>query len=80
LLLVLRGAPTAIDDELDPVVRGISRGSPQGTKERWVNVGHTRNRVVKDRRAGGNGTVSLAEFATVLTAKATELGANDADG
>ena len=33
LLLVRRGTPAAIDDELDPVVRGIRRGLAQGTEE-----------------------------------------------
>ena len=32
LLLVLRGTPAAVDEELDPVVRGIGRGLAQGTE------------------------------------------------
>ena len=67
LLLVLRGTPATVDEELDPVVRGISRGLAQGTEEIRVEVGYTRNLVVEDRRAVGDGTVSLAKRTTVLT-------------
>ena len=65
LFLVFRGTPPAIDDELDAVVRGISCGLAQGTEERWIKVGYTRNLVIEDRRAVGDGTVSLAERVTV---------------
>ena len=48
LLLVLRGAPAAVDDELDPVVRGIGRGLAQGTEQRrgrgWPHPGSRRRR------------------------------------
>ena len=71
MLLVLRGTPAAVDDELDPVVRGIGRGLAQGTEEIGVEVGYTRNLVVEDRRAVGDGTVGLAKRTTVLTAKGT---------
>ena len=60
MLLVLRGTPATVDEELDPVVRGISCSSAQGTEESWIKVGYTRNLVIKDRRAVGDGTVSLA--------------------
>ena len=73
MLLVLRGTPATIDEELDPVVRGISCSLAQGTEESWIKVGYTRNLGIKDRRAGGDGTVSLAKRATVLTAKTTVL-------
>ena len=33
LLLVRRGTPAAIDDELDPILRGIRRGLAQSTEE-----------------------------------------------
>ena len=69
LLLVLRGTPAAIDVELDPVVRGISCSTAQGTEESWIEVGYTRNLVIEDRRAVGDGTVSLAKRTTVLTPK-----------
>jgi hypothetical protein len=73
LFLVLRGTPATVDEELDPVVRGIRCSLAQGTEERWIKVGYTRNVVIKDGRAVGDGTVSLARHTGVLTAK-------DADG
>ena len=69
MLLVLRGTPAAVDEELDPVVRGIGCGLAQGTEQSGIEVGDTRNLVVEDRRAVGDGTVGLAERTTVLTAK-----------
>jgi hypothetical protein len=69
LFLVLRGTPATIDDELDPVVRGIRCSLAQGTEESRIEVGYTRNLVIKDRRAVGDGTVSLAKRTTVHTAK-----------
>ena len=80
LILVLRGTPATIDEELDPVVRGISCSLAQGTEESWIKVGYTRNLVIEDRRAVGDGTVSLAKRTTVLTAKTTVLAAKDVDG
>jgi len=73
LFLVLWGTPATIDVELDPVVRGVRCSLAQGTEESWIQVGYTRNLVIKDRRAVGDGTVSLAKHTTVFTAK-------DADG
>src|SRR6266508_471426 len=61
LLLVLRGTPAAIDVELDPVACGISCSLAQGTEESWIEVGYTRDLVVEDRCAVGDGTVSLAK-------------------
>ena len=55
--------------KLDAVVCGIGRSPAQGTEEGWIEVGHTRNLVVEDRRAVGDGTVGLAERTTVLAAK-----------
>jgi hypothetical protein len=66
LLLVLRGTPAAVDVELDPVARGISCSPAHGTEEGWIKVGYTGNLVVKDRRAVGDGAVSLAKRTTVL--------------
>jgi hypothetical protein len=80
LILVLRGTPATIDEELDPVVRGISCGLAQRTEQIGVEVGYSRNLVSKDRRAVGDGTVSLAKRTTVLTAKTTVLTAKDVDG
>ena len=65
LFLVLRGTPATIDEELDPVVRGIRCSLAQGTEESWIEVGHTRDLVIEDRRAVGDGTVSLAKRTTV---------------
>ena len=75
LILVLRGTPATIDEELDPVVRGISCSLAQGTEQIGVEVGYTRNLVIEDRRAVGDGTVSLAKRTTGLTAKTRELNA-----
>jgi hypothetical protein len=61
LLLVRRGTPAAVDDELDPVVRGIRRGLAQGTEEGWIELGYTWDLVIEDRCAVGDGTVSLAK-------------------
>ena len=69
MLLVLRGTPATIDDELEPLVRGIRRSLAQGAEESWIKVGYTRNLVIKDRRAVGDGTVSLAKRTMVLAAK-----------
>ena len=68
MLLVLRRTPATVDDELDPVVRGIRCRLAQGTEQIGVEVGDTRNRVVEDRRAVGDGTAGLAKRTTVLTA------------
>ncbi len=90
MFLVLRGTPAAVDDELDAVVCGIRCSVVQGKKESWIKVGYTRNLVIQDRRAVGDGAVSLAERANVLAAKddgvvslaerATVLTAKDAGG
>ena len=80
LLLVLRGTPATIDEELDPVVRGISCSLAQGTEQIRVEVGYTRNLLIKDRHAVGNGAVSLAKPPTLLTAKTRVLTARNVDG
>ena len=59
-ILVLGRTPATLDDELDPVVRGMGCSLAQGTEQISVEVGYTRNLVVEDRRAIGDGTVSLA--------------------
>jgi hypothetical protein len=61
LLLILRGTPATVDDEPDAVVRGPGGSVAQGSKERWIKIGHTGNGVVEDRRAVGEGAVSLAQ-------------------
>ena len=50
------------------MVCGISCSPAQGTVEGWVELGHAWNRVIEDRRAGGDGTVGLAERTRVLAA------------
>ena len=62
---MLGGTPATIDVELDPVVGGISCSLAQGTEQIRVEVGYTRNLVSKNRRAVGDGTVSLAKRTTV---------------
>ena len=79
LTLVLGGTPAAVDEDLDPGVRGIGRCLAQGTEESWIEVGDTRNRAIEDRRAVGDGTVSLAKRTTVLAAKTGVLTAKDVD-
>ena len=64
MLLVRRGTPAAVDDELDAVGRGIGRSPAQGAEESWIEVGDTRDLVIEDRRAVGDGTVGLAERTT----------------
>ncbi len=87
LILVFRGTPATIDEELDAVVGGIGCGLAQGTEQFGVEVGYARNLVVKDRRAVGDGAVSLAKRTTLLTAKTrgltgrtTVLTGTDVDG
>ena len=80
LILVLGGTPATVDDELDPVGRGISRSLAQGTEESRMEVGYARNLVIEDGRAVGDGAVSLAKHTTVLTAKTTGLTAKDVEG
>jgi hypothetical protein len=87
LILVLRRTPATIDEELDPLVRGIGCSLAQGTEESWIKVGYARNLVIEDRRTVGDGTVSLAERTTalkaqttVLTAKTRALLVKDVDG
>ena len=55
--------------ELDPIVCGIRCRSAQSTEESPIEVGDTRNLVIEDRRAVGDGAVGLAQRAAVLTAK-----------
>ncbi len=66
LFLVRRGTPAAVDEERDPVVRGSSCRSAQGTEQSRIEVGHARNPVIEDRRAVGDGAVSLAQRTMVL--------------
>jgi len=58
--------------EVDPVACGISCSPAQGTEEGWIEVGYTWDLVIEDRRATGDGTVSLAQRTTRLTATAVD--------
>ena len=69
MLLVLRGTPAAVDEEIDPVARGISCSLAQGTEQIGVEVGYGWKIVIEDRRAVGDRTVSLAKRTTVLAGK-----------
>ena len=93
MLLVVRGTPAAVDEELDPVLRGIRCRLAQGTEQIGVEVGDTRDRVVEDRHAVGDGTAGLAERTALvadhravgdgvlsLATRTTVLTARDVDG
>jgi hypothetical protein len=67
LVLVRGGTPAAVDDELDAGACGVRRGLTQGPEERWIEFGDTRNLVIEDRRAVGDGTAGLAERTAVLS-------------
>ncbi len=69
MLLVLRGTPAAVDEELDPVARGISCSLAQGTEEGWIKVGYGWKIVIEARRAVGDRTVSLAKRTTLFAGK-----------
>jgi hypothetical protein len=71
--LVRRGTPAAVDEELDPVVCGIRCSLAQGTEESRIEVGYGRKIVLEDRRAVGEGNISLAKRTRVLTGKTTML-------
>jgi hypothetical protein len=62
LFLVLHGTPTAIDVELDPVVRGISCRSAQRAEQSGVEFGHGRNFVIEDRHTVRDGAVFLPKW------------------
>ena len=55
-------------------MRGILCSSAQGTEERGIKVGYTRNLLVEDRRAIGDDTVSRAERATAVRARELRTG------
>jgi hypothetical protein len=85
LLLVRRGTPAAIDDERDPVVCRLSCSLAQGTEQIRVEVGYTRNLVIEDRRAVGDGTISFAKRTTLAgrtrrAERTTVLTARDVGG
>ena len=65
--LIFRGTPATVDEKLDPRLRGSGRSLAQVIEERWIEVGHTRNVVVEDRRAVGDETVSRPERTPALS-------------
>jgi hypothetical protein len=69
LILVLRGAPAAVDVELDAVVSGIRRRFAQGLEQIGVEVGYAGILVIKHCHAVGEGTVSLGSRTTVVATK-----------
>jgi hypothetical protein len=71
--LVRRGTPAALDDELDSVAGGIRCSLAQGTEEGRIEVGYGRKIAIEDRRAVGEGNISLAKRTRVLTGKTTML-------
>jgi len=67
---VATAVPTVVRNAKTTTVTLVREGPPgspaQRTEESRVEVGHTRNPVIEDRRAVGDGTVGLAERTTVL--------------
>src|SRR5829696_2633245 len=72
MFLVLRGAPAAVDVELDAVSRGFGCRPAQCTEQVGVEPGDTGNLVVEDRGAIGYDAVSRAERTTALTGATVE--------
>jgi hypothetical protein len=60
LLLVLRGTPAAVDEELDTVLRGIGRCLAQRSEKGRVEVAYARDIVIEYRGAIGHGAFCLA--------------------
>ena len=75
--LVLRGTPATIDEEIDPDVLGISCSLAQGTEQIGGELGYTRHLVIKNRRAVGNDTVSLAKRTRPVNEKGRRAVGND---
>jgi hypothetical protein len=67
VFLVLPGTPAAVDEELDPVARSIRCGLTERTEQSWIEVGHGRVRVIEDRHAVRDLTISDAKR-TVMAA------------
>ena len=77
LILVLRGAPSAVDVELDAVVSGIRRRFAQGLEQIGVEVGYAGILVIKHRHAVGEGTVILGDGTVSLGSRTTVVAAKD---
>jgi hypothetical protein len=77
LILVRRGTPATVDEELDPVVSGIRRRFAQGLEQIWVEVGYAGIPVIEHGHAVGEETVSLGNGTVNLASRTTAVGARD---
>src|SRR4029453_4489772 len=77
LILVLGGAPAAVDGELDAVVTGIRRRFAQGLEEIGVEVGYAGISVIEHGHAVGEGTVILGDGTVSLGGRSTVVAARD---
>jgi hypothetical protein len=59
-VLVLRGAPTTVDRDLDSVPCGSLCSLAERTEEIWIEVGHRRRVAIEDRQATTDGANGLA--------------------
>jgi hypothetical protein len=80
LILVLRGTPATVDEELDPVVSGIRRRFAQGLEQIGVEVGYAGILVIKHFHAVGEDTVSLGNGTVNLGSRTTVVGERDFAG
>ena len=69
LILVLRGTPATIDEELDPVACSVRCGLAEGTEKSWIKVGHGRKPLIEDRHAVRDDAVGLAKRTMVVAGK-----------
>jgi hypothetical protein len=69
LILVLGGAPSAVDVDVDAVVSSVCRRFAQGPEQIGVEVGYAGVLVLKHGHAVGEGTVSRGSRTTVVAAK-----------
>ncbi len=77
LILVLPGAPAAVEVELDAVVSGIGRGFTKSPEQIGVEVGQAGILVIKGRHAVGKGTVLLGDGTVILGGRTLVVAAND---
>jgi hypothetical protein len=63
LILVLRGTPSAVDDELDSILGGIRRRCTQGVEQIGVEVDDAGILLVEDGRAIRHRAVGLGDGA-----------------
>ena len=77
LVLVVRGAPSAVDVDLDAVVTGIRRRIAKGLEQIGVEVCHAGMLVIEHGHAVGKGTVDLGDGTVDLAGRATAVAAKD---